>query len=208
MLDVGQFRHYGADPLPPLGVADQHAAARMGEPVAQLGIGPPAVERHDDRAETGRGEESDRPFGQVAHRQRDTVAAADAQPPQLVGECCGGAEPRLIADALVLIDDEGARTVGCARHPGEGGERGRLVLPGTRRHAPDRHRLHFEDFARRAQPCLDRGQRRHRPMRRQRDDRPRIRVALRRHSLSNPKHGLFAPSFFECIFLINSANKL
>ena len=73
------------DPLPARGVGDQQPGARIGEAIFELGPGPPGVERDRDRAERGDGEEGDRPFGQVDHRDRDPVALADAEPPKLGG---------------------------------------------------------------------------------------------------------------------------
>ena len=57
----------------------RHLGAGVVERVAELGARPPRVERHDDGAEERGAPEADDELGQVAHRDRDPVAALHAE---------------------------------------------------------------------------------------------------------------------------------
>ncbi len=181
------------DALPAFDVADQQPGPRMAKPVAELRPRPPRVERHHDRTETGNREQDDGPLGQVAHRQCDAVALADAESAKVRGERGRGAEPAFIGHALVLEDEEGRVAVSGARHPGEHREAGRLVLPAARRDAAadarNRHRLHLELRAGRAQPPFYLDQRHRWPGRRGPglvDRRGGARIGHVRHPILNP----------------------
>ena len=180
-----QLARMRSHPVPPLGVAQQHAAFGLGQPVAQLAAGPPRVQRHHDGAKAGGGEERHRPFGQVAHRQGHAVALGHAALAQCRGQGGGGAEPSVVGHPLVLVDDEQALRVGLPRQAREHRQARRLVFPHAGGHAPDRDRLDLHRLARAAQPLLDLGQRGSGPG-------PCRRAAcglVRRHGL-RPKQGL------------------
>ncbi|MCY1178852.1 hypothetical protein D9M73_192250 [compost metagenome] len=157
-------------PLIAFVVDEQHAAARISDAIFQLARRPPRIERHHDRADTGGGEEDHRPFGQIAHRQADPIALADAHRDQRMRQRRHRAEIRRIADAFVLIDGEHALAV----HPRRGdqpGERRRRMFPDAGGNATDRHRLHLELGARSGQRGGRLRQRRSRPCRIERDKR-------------------------------------
>ena len=153
-----------------LAVDDQHPRARIAQAVFQLGSRPPRIERHHDRADRHRREKGDGPFGQIAHRQRDPIALADAERHQMHGERGGGAVMRLVAHPLVLVYHEqpiGMATARLQQIP----HRRRRVLPDAGRYAADIDVLHLELRAGGGQQRLDLGQRHRRPGRRQGHDR-------------------------------------
>ena len=81
--------------------------ARVLEAVGELRSGPPGVQRDDDRAEGSRRPEGRHPLGQVAHRDRHTVAGAH---PVAIRERPGegGSLPEVRSEghALVLVDEK------------------------------------------------------------------------------------------------------
>ena len=150
MLQLRQRGIMRRQPRMPLVIADQHLRARVLQPVFQLRARPPGVERDADRADRGRGEEGDRPFGQVAHRQRDAVPLPHPQPGQLVGERHRRAMAGGVGDALVLIDRQQPLAMTDRRLQQEA-QRGWRVLPHPRRDAADGDGVHLELCARRGQ---------------------------------------------------------
>ena len=150
MFQIGQFACMRRDALPALLVADQQFRAGIRQAIAEFRTGPPCVERHDDRADRGGGEEGDRPFGQVAHRQCDPVALGHAQFLQMMGQSGDGAEPAVEGDALILVHNEFAVAMRAARQR-DGAQAGRGVLPGAQANAADLDLLHLEALAGRGQ---------------------------------------------------------
>ena len=142
-LERGEVRVAARQPPMPLVVEDQDLRTRIGQPVFELGAGPPGVQGNHDRADHRRREEAHRPFGQVAHRQRDPVAGPDPEPDQLVRKRRHGAVMRVIGDPFVLVDREQPLTVR-PRQVHERAQAGRRVLPYAGGHATDRERLHLE----------------------------------------------------------------
>ena len=157
--EVGQRIAQRRDPLIALTIADQQPRARIVEAITQLLRLPPGIERHGDRAYAGDGEEGDRPFGQVAHRDGDAIALPHALLLQPMRQRGDGAEPAFIADPVVFIDDELIAGKRCARMTRQRSQAGRLVFPCAHSDAPDRHLLQLEQRSRRAQPLYRFGQR-------------------------------------------------
>jgi hypothetical protein len=65
---------YGAQPLQPLGVREDHARAGVLQRLLHLGGRPPRVHGHRDGAQVGGGEEGHHPLRVVAHRDRHPIA--------------------------------------------------------------------------------------------------------------------------------------
>ena len=144
--NFGQQRH---DPVKPLRIGNQHRRPRRVQPIGQFRPRPPGIQRHADRTQSGYGKEHHRPFGQIAHRQRNAIARLHPQPAQMLRQCRHGAEPAVERDAFILTDQEFARAM-AAPDPRQGGQiRGR-VFPRAKR-APMRvDNGHFERRARSA----------------------------------------------------------
>ena len=162
MLQIGQRLIMVDHALMPPAIDDEDLRTRIGQPVLELGARPPRVERHHNRADAGGRKERDRPFGHVAHRQRDAVALPHAERLQVPGQRRHRPEIGVIGDALVLMDGEYPLTM-TARKVQQQREVGRRVLPHARRHAVDLNRVHLEPLARRGQQRGRLGQRTGRP---------------------------------------------
>ena len=126
---------------------DQELRPRVAEPVLELGPRPPRVEGHDDRAGSSRRPERDRPVGEVAHRDRDTVALAHTEVvDESVSERGDRGEVLSEGERLVFVHEEGEVAVGEAllEHRAE---RGRGELPRAGGDPPDLHLFHLEHLA-------------------------------------------------------------
>ena len=100
--EVEGGQHIG-EALEALVVREQHARSGIAQPELELTGGPPGVERYDDGACAGCGEEGDRPFRVVAHRDGDSVPRAD---PVLLDERVR--EPGHTAEVLGVAQAVGA----------------------------------------------------------------------------------------------------
>ena len=108
LFECGERGTVRGDSRQPFVIADQHLGARIGDPIGQFGPGPPRVERHADRPNRGRRKERHRPFGQVAHRQRNAIALGHAAAAQMLRQRRNRTMPGIITDPLVLVDKESA----------------------------------------------------------------------------------------------------
>ena len=142
-LELGTIVQMFRQPPEPLAIDDRDLRAGIEEPVFDLRPGPPGIERSGDAAGEQAAEEGDRPFRKVAHGDGDAVALADAGLLQRRGDGERGARERLIARALVAIDDERALAVGAAEQKCVAQGR-RRVLPDARAHAADGALLDLE----------------------------------------------------------------
>jgi hypothetical protein len=150
-------------------VGDQDPGTRVGETIGHLRPRPPRVQWHHHRPDRRRCEERDRPFGQIAHRQRDAVARSDAQGMQMRRQRRHRAPRRFIGYTLVFIDGEDAlamTTCGLDQVT----QRRRRILPHARRDPADRHGLHLELAAGRSQTPFGFRHRHDRPVGVQGDD--------------------------------------
>ena len=146
-FQFGQVAAMRNDPLPSFGIADQKFTARIGQSERQFGPGPPGVERHADRSDRRGGEKGHRPFGQVAHGERHTVALLHPARTQFRSQPGDRAEPAFVAYPFVFVDREGALAMrtGKQRHLPEV-RRG--VLPNACRHPANIDGFHLEALAR------------------------------------------------------------
>ena len=85
-LESWKFRPVFHEPIPPLRIADEQFRTGIGEAECKFGTRPPGIERHADRPDHRRREECNRPFGQIAHRQRDPVALLDTARAEFASE--------------------------------------------------------------------------------------------------------------------------
>ena len=77
--DAFEHRVVSVETLEALAVGEEHGRFAIGDAEGEFVPVPERVDRDRDRAGVGRGEERDRPLGDVAHRDRDTVALPDAE---------------------------------------------------------------------------------------------------------------------------------
>lgn len=169
-LHRGERRSGLDQPLMPLIIDEQQTRARIVDAIFQLAGGPPRVQRHDDRADRGGSEEDHRPFGQVAHRDRNPITLRHTHFQQLRRQRRDGTVIRFIGDALVLIDGEDILPIGAGGLDQEG-ERRRRIFPYPGRHAANLGHVHFELAARHGQRGLRLRQRDHGPAGVERDER-------------------------------------
>ena len=169
-LKIGQVGQPLLQPGEAFAVEEQDLRPRIAQAIVEFAAGPPRVERDQDRADTDRGKEDHRPFGRVAHRQRDAVALHHPHLAQLSREVRGGAEIRLVGDALILMDGEDALAMG-ARQLEQRGQVRRGVLPHPRLDAANLDFFHFQLLAGRGHQRLGLRQRHLRPGGVERDER-------------------------------------
>ena len=143
-----------SQPVPSLGIADQNFGTRIGHAEHQFLACPPCVKRNDNRTDHRSCEECYRPFGQVAHCQRHSVAFVHTQILQLRRKICHGSVPVRIGHPLVIKDHELTLAKGfgvlckCS-------ERWQCIFPHASGYALNLDGLHFERHTGRTQSGLD-----------------------------------------------------
>ncbi len=148
LLERGTIPHQIGEALPSLCVGQQHLGARILNAEGELVSQPPRIERDGDRAERRRGEEADRPFGKIAHRDHHAIPRADAALRQNLHQRQRRAAEAPERDAPVVVDKK-RQVIEAARPTDEFAHGLGPMFPRPARYAVDQDRLHFERSPRR-----------------------------------------------------------